>query len=65
MKRRIARILLYRVKSMSDKDLARLSLYNGLIDMIYIYVVNYVGKDMDGFGEGNVEEVISDHTEEE
>ena len=63
MKRRIARILLYRVKSMSDKDLARLSLYNGLIDMIY--VVNYVGKDMDGFGEGNVEEVISDHTEEE
>ena len=58
MKRRIARILLYRVKSMSDKDLARLYFYNGLIDMIYSSVVNDVGKDMDGFVEGKVEESI-------
>lgn len=65
MKRRIARILLYRVKSMSDNDLARLYLYNGLIDMIYSSVVNDVGKDMDGFVEGKVEEVLGDHTEEE
>ena len=65
MKRRIARILLYRVKSMSDKDLARLYLYNGLIDMIYSSCVNDIGKDMDGFVEGKVEEVLGDHTEEE
>ncbi len=62
MKRRIARILLYRVKSMSDKDLARLYLYNGLIDMIYSSVVNDVGKDMDGFVEGKVEEALSEET---
>ncbi len=65
MKRRIARILLYRVQSMSDKDLAHLFLYNGLIDMIYSSVVNDVGKDIDGFVEGKVEEVLVDHTEEE
>ena len=62
MKRRIARILLYRVKSMPDKDLARLYLYNGLIDRIYSSVVNDVGKDMDGFVEGKVEEVLSEET---
>ena len=53
------------VKSMSDKDLARLYLYNGLIDTIYSSVVNDVGKDMDGFVEGKVEEILGDHTEEE
>ena len=58
MKRRIARILLYRVKTMPDKDLARLYLYNGIIDAIYGACVNDVGKDMDGFVEGKVEEVL-------
>lgn len=43
---------------MSDKDLARLYLYNGLIDMICSSVVNDVGKDMEGFVKGKVEESI-------
>jgi len=62
MKRRIARILLYHVKTLPDKDLARLYLYNGLIDMIYAACVNDVGKDLDGYVEGKVEQVLGEET---